>query len=178
MAREGYLPVSSSPDSRLPSRAQWTMFRLARNGPASLALLAIALLSGLLGGYMLASPPHNAELCTFPFDTQNGHVYPESSPLQYTSRPAEGSLLASDDLDLEALRSIVAGTRGYYARDYSMGLGWNNVSHSASLCVRIWALKHLQMRYIIETALYHGSLLNRTVILPSYIIARSCEFEK
>lgn len=34
------------------------------------------------------------------------------------------------------------------------------------------------MRYIIETALHHGSLLNRTVIIPTYIYARSCEFEK
>jgi len=40
-----------------------------------------------------------------------------------------------------------------------MGLGWNN------------------MRYIIETAIHHGSLLNRTVVIPSYIYARSCEYE-
>ncbi|KAF8558511.1 hypothetical protein OG21DRAFT_1404996 [Imleria badia] len=108
---------------------------------------------------MLASPAHKAELCTLPFDTPNNRVYPETTPSQSTAHPPEGPLLVSDDLDLEALRSLVAGTRGYYARDYSMGLGWNN------------------MRYIIETALYHGSLLNRTVIIPSYIYARSCEFE-
>lgn len=33
------------------------------------------------------------------------------------------------------------------------------------------------MRYIIETALLHGSLLNRTVIIPSFVYARSCEPE-
>lgn len=33
------------------------------------------------------------------------------------------------------------------------------------------------MRYIIESALIHGALLNRTVILPSFIYARSCEYD-
>ena len=174
----GYLPVSSSPEPRLPYRSQWTMSRFTRNGPASFAFLAIALLTGLFGGYLLASPPHNAELCTFPFDTPNNPVYPETFSSQNTAHVVEGSLLVSDDLDLEVLRSIVAGSRGYYARDYSMGLGWNNVSHSASQRVHTPVLIHLQMRYIIETALHHGSLLNRTVIIPTYIYARSCEFEK
>ncbi|KAH7914049.1 hypothetical protein BJ138DRAFT_1144531 [Hygrophoropsis aurantiaca] len=39
-----------------------------------------------------------------------------------------------------------------------MALGWNN------------------MRYIIEASLFHGSLLNRTVIIPSFVYARSCEY--
>ena len=145
----GYLPVSSSPDSRSPSRSQWAMLRLARHGPTSFTLLAIALLTGLLGGYLLASPPRKAESCTFPFDTlptPQDRVYPETFPSQHTPQPpqsAEGSLLVSDDLDLEALRSIVAGTRGYYARDYSMGLGWNNVSHYPR-CVRVSPLTHFR----------------------------------
>jgi hypothetical protein len=33
------------------------------------------------------------------------------------------------------------------------------------------------MRYIIETALLHGAILNRTVILPSFVYARSCEYD-
>ncbi|KAL4065231.1 hypothetical protein J3A83DRAFT_4360512 [Scleroderma citrinum] len=32
------------------------------------------------------------------------------------------------------------------------------------------------MRYIIETALHHGALLNRTVIIPSFVYARACEY--
>ncbi|EIW85491.1 hypothetical protein CONPUDRAFT_80065 [Coniophora puteana RWD-64-598 SS2] len=62
-----------------------------------------------------------------------------------------------DELDLEAIHQMVAQTKGFYARDYSMALGWNN------------------MRYIIETSMYHGKLLNRTVVLPSFVYARSCE---
>jgi len=34
------------------------------------------------------------------------------------------------------------------------------------------------MRYIIETALHHGALLNRTVIIPSFVYARACEYSK
>lgn len=30
---------------------------------------------------------------------------------------------------LERVRKMVAKTKGYYARDYSLGLGWNNVRH-------------------------------------------------
>ncbi|SRR6266403_1716230 len=34
----------------------------------------------------------------------------------------------SDGLSLEQIRTIVAPTRGFLARDYSLNLGWNNVS--------------------------------------------------
>ncbi|KAF8555820.1 hypothetical protein OG21DRAFT_1410330 [Imleria badia] len=54
---------------------------------------------------------------------------------------------------------MVAKTNGFYARDYSLWLGWNN------------------MRYIIETAVLHGRILNRTTIVPSFVYARACEFD-
>jgi hypothetical protein len=34
----------------------------------------------------------------------------------------------SDVLTLEQIRDIVGRTRGFFSRDYSLGLGWNNVS--------------------------------------------------
>ncbi len=37
---------------------------------------------------------------------------------------------ASDVLTPEQIRDIVAPTRGFYSRDYSLHLGWNNVSTS------------------------------------------------
>jgi hypothetical protein len=46
-----------------------------------------------------------------------------SSP---TSEEAPSSL--SDVLSLEQIRDIVAPTRGFFTRDYSLNLGWNNVS--------------------------------------------------
>ena len=36
----------------------------------------------------------------------------------------------SDVLTLEQIRDIVAPTRGFFSRDYSLALGWNNVSVS------------------------------------------------
>jgi len=33
-----------------------------------------------------------------------------------------------EDANLEVLREMVSKTKGYYGRDYSLGLGWNNVS--------------------------------------------------
>ncbi|KZT51862.1 hypothetical protein CALCODRAFT_442453 [Calocera cornea HHB12733] len=53
---------------------------------------------------------------------------------------------------------MVDGTRGYYARDYSLWLGWNNI------------------RYIIEAGLLQAGLMNRTLIIPSFVYARQCEF--
>ena len=41
----------------------------------------------------------------------------------------------SDTLSLEQIRDIVATTRGFFARDYSLYLGWNNVSISSNLPV-------------------------------------------
>ncbi|KZV71332.1 hypothetical protein PENSPDRAFT_540994, partial [Peniophora sp. CONT] len=60
---------------------------------------------------------------------------------------------------LEDLRDQVATTKGYFARDFSLGLGWNN------------------MRYIIEAAALQATLLNRTLILPSFVYARACEYD-
>jgi len=33
------------------------------------------------------------------------------------------------------------------------------------------------MRYIIEAALLQAELLNRTLVLPSFIYARACEYD-
>ncbi len=38
-------------------------------------------------------------------------------------------------------------------------------------------LNSTQMRYIIETGLLQARLLNRTLVIPSYLYARSCEWE-
>ncbi|KZO96223.1 hypothetical protein CALVIDRAFT_545606 [Calocera viscosa TUFC12733] len=59
---------------------------------------------------------------------------------------------------MDDLRVMVGGTKGYYVRDWSLGLGWNN------------------MRYIIEASLLHAALLNRTLVLPSFVYMRGCEF--
>ncbi|KAF8846365.1 hypothetical protein BDN67DRAFT_986692 [Paxillus ammoniavirescens] len=62
-------------------------------------------------------------------------------------------------LSMDEIRAMVSQTRGFYARDYSLGLGWNNV------------------RYIIEASVLQARLLNRTLILPSFVYARSCAYD-
>ncbi|PVG04811.1 hypothetical protein CPB86DRAFT_18038 [Serendipita vermifera] len=58
---------------------------------------------------------------------------------------------------LDELKEMIRHTKGYLARDWTLALGWNN------------------MRYIIEAALLDAKLLNRTLVLPSFIYARGCE---
>jgi hypothetical protein len=48
------------------------------------------------------------------------------APSPHTSDGTPSS--PSDFLSLEQIRDIVATTRGFLARDYSLDLGWNNVS--------------------------------------------------
>lgn len=144
------MPLSNSPETTRPQRSLLSFLRMSRNGPSS-TLLAFTLIVGLLGGFILSSGQRRSDFCPLPLSEppQTPHV-----PVYHSNDP----LLVSDELDLESLQAIVSRTRGYYARDYSMTLGWNN------------------MRYIIETALHHGSLLNRTVIIPSFVYARACEY--
>ncbi|KAG9045288.1 hypothetical protein FS837_006553 [Tulasnella sp. UAMH 9824] len=72
---------------------------------------------------------------------------------------AEPEESSDNTASIEELRKMVSQTQGFYGRDYSLGLGWNN------------------MRYIIEAAILQAQLLNRTLVLPSFVYARSCEWE-
>jgi hypothetical protein len=62
-----------------------------------------------------------------------------TSPLSTPTTPAEIPLPPppppppiSNVLTVEQIRDIVASTRGFFTRDYSLGLGWNNVSERAA----------------------------------------------
>ncbi|KAG8911421.1 hypothetical protein FRC02_006623 [Tulasnella sp. 418] len=70
---------------------------------------------------------------------------------------AHSTEAGAEEWTLERIREVAESSKGYYARDFSLQLGWNNV------------------RYIIETALLHAQLLDRTLILPTYVYARACE---
>jgi hypothetical protein len=61
------------------------------------------------------------------------HTPPSTSPVPPdTSTDASHALPLQSplpgDLTLEQIRDYVAPTRGFFTRDYSLGLGWNNVS--------------------------------------------------
>ncbi|KAI0068212.1 hypothetical protein BV25DRAFT_1818597 [Artomyces pyxidatus] len=77
-----------------------------------------------------------------------------SVPTLYDPQPHR----ESEELSLDELKVLVSRTKGYFVRDFSLGLGWNNV------------------RYIIEAALLQSQILNRTLVLPSFVYARGCEY--
>lgn len=78
-----------------------------------------------------------------------------SLPLPPVHRPPADP----ERLSVEELMQLVSTTEGYFTRDWSLGLGWNN------------------MRYIIDSALLQAKLLRRTLIVPSFVYARSCEYD-
>ena len=64
-------------------------------------------------------------------DSKLGTVIPNltsESTIPNDPPPPQSSSPISDVLTLEQIRDIVAPTRGFFSRDFSLGLGWNNVS--------------------------------------------------
>jgi hypothetical protein len=75
---------------------------------------------------------------TFPLPSPSmstSTILDQASPSQPT--PTSSSRPESDVLTIEQIRDIVARTRGFFTRDYSLGLGWNNVSGRHVSCVRV-----------------------------------------
>ncbi|KAI0036562.1 hypothetical protein K488DRAFT_82003 [Vararia minispora EC-137] len=78
----------------------------------------------------------------------------------YFSSHTSEFIAASEDVwTWERVVEMVASKKGFYVRDFPLQLGWNNV------------------RFIIEAALLHASLLGRTLVIPSFVYARSCVFD-
>ncbi|KAF8140274.1 hypothetical protein EV363DRAFT_1500568 [Boletus edulis] len=86
-------------------------------------------------------------------------IFPEGSISSTTSTAAEQSLDASLSTHFSPAAIFIKEHLGFYTRDYSLGLGWNNV------------------RYIIEASAFQARLLDRTLILPSFVYARSCAYK-
>jgi hypothetical protein len=82
-----------------------------------------------------------------------------------------------NDMTLEQIGEMVSKTKGFFARDFSLGLGWNNVSGPVSCNISILFIMCVQVRFILEAALLHATMLNRTLVIPSFIYTRSCEFD-
>ena len=80
-----------------------------------------SLLAGLIFYMTFLSPHGLLLLSSLKWSIHTNHA--SSSP---TSDEAPSSL--SDTLSLEQIRDITASTRGFFTRDYSLYLGWNNVS--------------------------------------------------
>ena len=94
--------------------------------------IGISLGSFLLVGlvfYMTFLSPHGPLLLsTSKWSILANHAYSLPTSNEVPSSP-------SDALSLEQIRDIVATTRGFFTRDYSLYLGWNNVSIRSNLPV-------------------------------------------
>lgn len=120
--------------------------------PPKINAIAASILFGILAGFGLSTigsfgPP----LKSFQQDLPDSVFVVPDDALVASSHSSSPTA----EMDVQALQEMVAHTNGFYARDYSLWLGWNN------------------MRYIIETALLHGRILNRTTVVPSFVYARA-----
>ncbi|KAH7921544.1 hypothetical protein BV22DRAFT_1019154 [Leucogyrophana mollusca] len=145
-------------------------FTANRTGTSFATFIAVAILVGAFTGFGLSTFGYipRAVSCALPLaghESWNIDTPPQrpsdTSTTDVPQPPPDESSqpIDADRIYLEGIQEIVSRTKGFYARDYSLWLGWNN------------------MRYIIETALLHGNLLNRTVVIPSFVYARACEFD-
>jgi hypothetical protein len=118
--------------------------------------LATAAISGILFNllfFQLYAPYHH------PVVVSDSVIQPERCEIAHGPSVSPLQWQRLNDKNLDELGAMVATTKGYYARDWSLGLGWNNI------------------RYIVEAALLHAQLLNRTLVIPSFVYARACEYE-
>ncbi|KAH8993725.1 hypothetical protein EDB92DRAFT_376405 [Lactarius akahatsu] len=145
--------------ARRPHR--WRLF-LHSNGTLKIGFFSIAFIITGIIVYVASFPPYDPSWrlpdwhLPSRFDPDSLELADPNGPLHAPS-PSPPSPV-SDVLTLEQIRDIVAPTRGFFSRDYSLHLGWNNV------------------RYIFEAALLQAELLNRTLVLPSFLYARACEY--
>ncbi|KAH8991851.1 hypothetical protein EDB86DRAFT_2806423 [Lactarius hatsudake] len=160
MARD-LLPLLPSESHTARRLHRWRLF-LPSNGALKIGFFSTAfILIGIIV-YVAFFPPYDPSW-RFPDWHLPSRFGPDSLELAGPNGPLHAPSPSppspvSDALTLEQIRDIVAPTRGFFSRDYSLHLGWNN------------------MRYILEAALLQAELLNRTLVLPSFLYARACEY--
>ncbi|KAH7921547.1 hypothetical protein BV22DRAFT_1019122 [Leucogyrophana mollusca] len=147
-----------------------TRFTVNRSGASFITFITVAIVIGVFVGFSLSTFGYlpDSVSCALPLaghsssttDTTSNDVSSAAPSPQPTPDSSPQYPLDVDRIYLASIRDIVSRTKGYYARDYSLWLGWNNVRQES-----------------VATALLHGSLLNRTVILPSFVYARACEYD-
>lgn len=135
------LPLLSPISPSSPLNHQARRRRTCRsNGGMALAFIATAALSGAFVALVFlgfGSPAPDSFL--FPLPLRRPQVVQEQIPAvgPPSSPPPPVVVVApppihSDHLELDELRDLVGQTKGFLTRDYSLGLGWNNVNLSPS----------------------------------------------
>lgn len=123
--KPAYLPVSNRSG---PSTVQIPY--LVRHGSPTLISLVLAAFLGTLVGYNLllwkGRPDNYIPLLAQHELSETSSLGTDPlSPLPYIPPPR--TQREKEHLSVEQLRAIVAPTKGFWARDWSLNLGWNNV---------------------------------------------------
>jgi hypothetical protein len=129
-------------------------FLRTRNGVLKTVILNAFILIGLI--CYMTSTPHDSRLIT-PSDWYRLSRARPSHPRVHADPPA----FPSAELTLEQIRNIVAPTRGFFSRDYSLHLGWNNVSRTG-----ISSAERTESPFI--DAVYHRRCLPSSGIAQSH----------
>jgi len=115
-----------------------------RNGVLRVAIFSAIILVGLMFRVTLLTP--HVHILSRPSDWNGLSQHPNpvyvSTSLSSSAMPSPTPSVATpwfppppltpDELTLEQIRDIVTPTRGFYSRDYSVHLGWNNVGVRSS----------------------------------------------
>ena len=129
---DSHMSSSLLPQWHSPTKFFYGRISCRRNGlicsfygiPGIGIFIGSFLLVGLIS-YMTFLSPHGRLLVLSSSKWFIPTNHASSSP---TPDEAPSPLSDADALSLEQIRDIVAPTRGLFARDYSLYLGWNNVS--------------------------------------------------
>jgi hypothetical protein len=96
------------------------MKRYSRPLPSAPVAIGALVVFSILAGLTLRMLSITSYPVLFPHTTLNDSQSPSNITLEQGGPPKV-------DPELDALRHIVSQTKGFYARDYSLWLGWNNV---------------------------------------------------
>lgn len=120
----GYIPLA---DVTRPRISRWKVPRLARSGASTFVAFVLAALAGTFLYFIYFSSNRRLQY-VFPLPVVNKT---NNTATEHSSIVLDSPIFIPDGEkpSLEQLRSIVGQTKGYWARDYSLHLGWNNVSH-------------------------------------------------
>ena len=152
-------------------------FLRTRNGVLKTVIFSAFTLIGLIcyvaftsqGSRLIRSSDWHGFPRARPNYPQRVHVDPSVSPSATHAYPSPTSSpeppsppLATAEPTLEHIRDIVASTRGFFSRDYSLHLGWNNVCMTG-----ITSARRTENPFI--DAVYHRCCLPSSRIAQSHL---------
>lgn len=133
MSNYAYHPLGDEPRPGHETLPVWKRFRSSRSGYVrTWSFYGIAATCGIIIQALIFTP--RISLLTGLWQSQclapsfHANSVPVSVQAEYV-RPGLGQLVVpyENRWSQESLREMVSRTKGYYARDYSVWLGWNNV---------------------------------------------------